>query len=87
MSVVQAVLLTEDQLSRLVSSAHRHDLDVELYLEDITREILSGSTDYGSLLPDVWKQTHPDAVRQYRVEERRHKADRSRYEAATRRAR
>lgn len=75
------------KLMSLVSSAHRHDLDVELYLADITRQILSGSTDYGSLLPDIWKQTHPEAVRQYRVEERRDKADRSRYEAATRRAR
>lgn len=74
------------KLMSLVSSAHRHDLDVELYLEDITRQILSGSTDYGSLLPDVWKQTHPEAVRQYRVEERRDKADRSRYQAAERRA-
>lgn len=75
------------KLMSLVSSAHRHDLDVELYLADITRQILSGSTDYVSLLPDIWKQSHPDAVRQYRVEERRDKADRSRYEAATRRAR
>ncbi len=75
------------KLMSLVSSAHRHDLDVELYLTDITRQILSGSTDYGSLLPDIWKQSHPDAVRQYRIEERRDKADRSRYQAATRRTR
>jgi transposase len=75
------------KLMSLVSSAHRHDLDVELYLTDITRQILSGSTDYGSMLPDVWKQSHPDAVRQYRIEERRDKADRSRYQAAARRAR
>jgi hypothetical protein len=75
------------KLMSLVSSAHRHDLDVELYLVDITRQILSGSTDYGSMLPDVWKQSHPDAVRQYRIEERRDKADRSRYQAAARRAR
>lgn len=75
------------KLMSLVSSAHRHDLDVELYLTDITQQILSGSTDYGSLLPDIWKQSHPEAVRQYRVEERRDKADRSRYQAAARRAR
>jgi len=75
------------KLMSLVSSAHRHDLDVELYLTDITQQILSGSTDYGSLLPDIWKQSHPDAVRQYRIEERRDKADRSRYQAATRRGR
>lgn len=75
------------KLMSLVSSAHRHDLDVELYLTDITRQILSGSTDYVSMLPDIWKQSHPDAVRQYRIEERRDKAERSRYQAAARRPR
>jgi hypothetical protein len=65
------------KLMSLFSGAHRHDLDVELYLADITRQILSRSTDYGSMLPHVWKQSHPDAVRQYRIEERRDKADRS----------
>ena len=73
------------KLMSLVSSAHRHDLDVELYLADITREILAGSTDYASLLPDVWKRAHPEAVRVYRVEERRDRAERSRYQAAQRR--
>lgn len=69
----------------LVSSAHRHDLDVEMYLEDIVRSILSGSTDYESMLPDSWRQTHPSAIRVYRQEERRDQADRSRFQAAKRR--
>ena len=73
------------KLMSLVSSAHRQDIDVELYLADVVRQILAGSTDYQSLLPDVWKQSHPDAIRTYRVEERRDRAERTRYQAARRR--
>jgi hypothetical protein len=40
--------------------------------------------DYHSLPPDVWKQTHPEAVREYRVAERRDKADRKQLDAARR---
>lgn len=47
--------------------------------------MLAGSTDYQRLLPDVWKQSHPEAVREYRVEERRDKAERKQLEAARRR--
>ena len=47
--------------------------------------LLAGSTDYQSLLPDIWKQRHPEAVRAYRVEERRDKADRKQLNAARRR--
>ncbi len=73
------------KLMSLVSSAHRHDLDVEMYLEDIIRSILSGSTDYESMLPDNWRKSHPSAIRVYRQEERRDQADRSRFQAAKRR--
>lgn len=73
------------KLMSLVSSAHRQDLDVELYLADVTRQILAGSTDYHVLLPDIWKQSHPEAIRIYRAEERRDRAERSRYQAAQRR--
>ena len=37
------------------------------------------------LLPDVWKQSHPEAVREYREEERRDKAERKQLRAAHRR--
>ena len=37
--------------------------------------LLAGETDYDALRPDVWKQSHPEAVRLYRVEERRSRAD------------
>ena len=73
------------KLMSLVSSAHRQDLDVEKYLEDVIRSILSGSTDYESMLPDNWRHSNPDAIRIYRQEERRDKADRSRFLAAKRR--
>jgi transposase len=56
------------RLMTLVSSARRHDLDVWVYVKDVLDQLLAGSTDYRSLLPDVWKQSHPEAVRQYRVE-------------------
>ena len=68
----------------LVSSARRHDLDVGLYVKDVLDQLLAGSTDYDRLLPDKWKQSHPDAVREYRAEERRDKAERKQLEAARR---
>jgi transposase len=73
------------KMMTLVSSARRHDLDVGLYVQDVLDRLLAGSTDYHSLLPDVWKQQHPEAVRAYRVEERRDKAERKQLKAARRR--
>jgi hypothetical protein len=55
----------------LVSSAERNDLDVFPYVIDVLRRLLNGDADYESLRPDAWKATHPEAVRVYRVEERR----------------
>jgi transposase len=73
------------QLMSVVSSAKRHDLDVWTYVKDLLDQLLAGTTDYEKLLPDVWKQSHPEAVRVYREEERRDKAERKQYEAAQRR--
>ena len=42
----------------------------------------AGSTDYEALRPDLWKQSHPEAVRTYRVQERRDRADRQRFHRA-----
>lgn len=77
--------LRNARLMSLASSAYRHDLDVEAYLEELLRQILSGSTDYESMLPDNWKQSHPEQVRIYRVQERRDKADSAQLKAAFRR--
>jgi len=69
----------------LVSSAKRHDLDVWAYIKDVLDQLLAGQTNYEQLLPDRWKQNHPEAVRVYRTEERRDKADRKQLAAARRR--
>ena len=73
------------KMMSLVSSARRHDLDSRLYVEDVLRQLLEGCTDYERLLPDIWKQSHPEAIRQYRQEERRDKAVRKQVRAARRR--
>jgi len=73
------------KMMTLVSSARRHDLDSRLYIEDILTQLLAGCTDYQSLLPDEWKKSHPEAIRAYRQEERRDKADRKQLAAARRR--
>ena len=72
-------------LMSLVSSAKRHDLDVLVYVKDVLDQLLAGETNYEKLLPDRWKLDNPEAVRQYRVEERRDKADRKQLNAARRR--
>jgi transposase len=59
----------------LVSSALRNDLDVYVYLKAVLDALLAGSTDYAALRPDVWAQAHPAAIRNYRKEERRDRAD------------
>jgi transposase len=73
------------KMMTLVSSARRHDLDVWMYVKDVLDQLLAGLTDYHRLLPDVWMQTHPEAIRDYRVEERRDKAERKQLHAARRR--
>lgn len=72
-------------LLTLVSSAVRNDLDVWAYLKDVLDQLLAGSTDYHSLRADIWKQSHPEFIRQYRVEERREASDRRRVRRARRR--
>jgi transposase len=72
-------------LMSLVSSAKRHDLDVFVYVKDVLDQLLAGCTDYERLLPDVWKQAHPEAIRVYRQEERRDRAERKQFRAARRR--
>jgi len=72
-----AILLT------IVSTAHRHQLDVWLYVKDVLDRLLAGERDLVSLQADRWAQSHPEAIRQYRVEETRYRADAK----ATRRAR
>ena len=72
-------------LLALVSTAVRNDLDVGAYIKNVLDRLLAGSTDYESLRADIWKQSHPEAVRHYRSDERRDAADRQRFRRAQRR--
>jgi hypothetical protein len=72
------------RLMTLVSSAKRHQLDIWKYLKDVLDRLLAGETDYTKLLPNVWKMEHPEAVRVYREEESRYKADRKQLTRARR---
>ena len=69
----------------LVSSALRNDLDVWAYIKDVLDRLLAGETDYAALRPDAWRTAHPEAIREYRVTERRDRADRKQYRRAARR--
>ena len=69
----------------LVSSALRNDLDVWRYLKDVLDQLLSGVTDYESLLPWNWAASHPEAIRQYRVRQRRERTERKKFKRQKRR--
>ena len=72
-------------LMSLVSSAHRNDLDIFIYVKDVLDRLLAGETNYDILRPDVWKLSHPEAIRIYRVEERQARADAKAVKRARRR--
>ncbi|MCP4301010.1 MAG: IS66 family transposase [Gammaproteobacteria bacterium] len=55
----------------LTSSAHRNDLDVWSYVNDVLRRLLAGETDYEPMLPWNWAATHPESIRTFRQTERR----------------
>lgn len=67
-------------LYSVVASAVRHDLDVWAYLCDVLERLASAKQENGNdldlaaLLPDVWAQSHPEAIRTYRAHEREAKA-------------
>ena len=62
-------------LMSLVASALRTDLDVGMHFESVLTHMLRGTAKTEELLPDRWKAAHPEAVREYREQERRDKAD------------
>jgi hypothetical protein len=74
-------------LMSLVASALRVDLDVGMYLESVITHMLRGTAKTEELLPERWKAAHPQAVREYREQERRDKADMAVLQAARRRVR
>ncbi len=69
------------QLYSIVSSAHRHHLMIDDYLEDVLRKLADaqqnhpadlepGSPYLADLLPDRWALAHPQSVRTDRAEDR-----------------
>ncbi len=69
----------------LVSSAMRNDLDVWQYVKDVLDQLLAGVTGYEPLLPWNWAADHPEAIRHYRVDERKERTDRKRFKRENRR--
>jgi hypothetical protein len=45
----------------------------------------TSSTNYHSLRPDIWRDSHPESIRTYRTKERRDRADRKQRRRAQRR--
>lgn len=62
-------------LMTIVSTAHRHHLDVWLYVKDVLDRLLQGERDLDTLRADRWAEAHPEALRPYRIEEARYRAD------------
>jgi transposase len=69
------------QLYSVVSSAHRHHLRIDDYMEDVLRKLAdaqqnhptdleSGAPYLADLLPDRWAMAHPQSVREDRAEDR-----------------
>ncbi|MFO0264963.1 MAG: transposase, partial [Planctomycetota bacterium] len=71
----------------LVSSAHRNDLDVWAYVNDVLQRLLAGETNYEPLLPWNWAAAHPQHIRKFRQVERRDRDLRKTDARAARRAR
>jgi transposase len=81
------------QMYSVVSSAHRHHLVIEDYLEDVLRCLADAQQNHPAdlapdspylldLLPDRWALSHPQAVRRGRIEEREEVSDNKRWRRA-----
>jgi hypothetical protein len=69
----------------VVSSAVRNHLDVWAYVKEVLDRLLAGDRDYAALRPDHWAAEHPQHIREYRLDERRDRADAKQSRRATRR--
>ena len=58
-----------------------------MYIKDVLDRLLAGETDFAALRPDAWAATHPEFIREYRIEESRDRADRKKARRANRRHR
>ena len=85
------------QIFSVVATAHRHDLDVWEYLRDSLETLGRGRAAAGgdvdkinpaiveSLLPDSWAKSHPEFIRNFRVDEKQQRAETRRFKRAERR--
>jgi transposase len=84
------------QMYSVVSSAHRHHLVLDDYLDDVLRRLADAQQNHpadlqpGSpylldLLPDRWALAHPQSVRQDRIEEKEAVSDAKRWRRTLRR--
>ena len=55
-----------------------------MYLKNVITHMLRGTAKTEELLPDRWRAAHPEAVREYREQERQDKADTAVTQAAQR---
>ncbi|HEX4150438.1 MAG TPA: IS66 family transposase [Pirellulales bacterium] len=62
-------------LMTMASTAHRYHLDIWLYLKDVLDRLLGGERDLAALRADRWALEHPTAIRPYRVDEVRYRAE------------
>jgi len=65
--------------------AVRNDPDVWAWLKDVLDRLPAGDIDDHALRPDVWRRAHPEAVREYRITERRDTSERRQFRRARRR--
>ena len=72
-------------MTTLIGSAHRHQLDLWAYLDDVLRSLAAGGADLDVLLPDVWAQSHPESIRTYRQAESLARAAKTKARRALRR--
>jgi hypothetical protein len=82
------------QMYSVISSAHRHHLVIEDYLEHVLRKLADAEQHHPAdlaldsqylldLLPDRWALTHPESVRRGRIEEREDVLDAKRLRRAS----
>ena len=50
----------------LIASASRQHLDLWAYLDDVLRRLAGGEADLDQLLPQHWREAHPESIRTYR---------------------
>ena len=81
------------QMYSVVSSAHRHHLMIDDYLEDVLRKLADAQQNHPAdlkpgtpylldLLPDRWALAHPQSVRKDRIEDKEMVSDAKRWRRA-----